>query len=526
MSTLTTTATYFRGGLSHVYTGGVGYDGAACVARYAFTTDANGAASLAFRTQRLEPDRNDNHYQPDTLNGFRWLVTREATGYEGACGAAGWQTQAVWGDCLSGSRALSLLPQTSYYLWIFPSTSRYCLWWVGGATVTTEGRYGTPSSLEAADGVFGQPLPITLSRSLSDVTHTVTVDCAGVHTLLLEKSSQYPGLTWEPALSDYAPLLPAAASAPATITAETFCGEESLGTSAVTVTMRIPEGALEPTLSQGWVTLQPCNEGAAAGMHCLIAGMSRAEALFDATKIDTAPLLGATITGFALEAEGETVSAAPYRSPVLTGETVLRLCAIDSRGQRHGESRTVTPLAYAPPTLSLVQVFRCDDAGSPDENGTAIGVSAQLDFSSLGGENRCSLSAALRAPEGQFGPETAMASGALTVIPGQNPDASCECRISATDSLGRSATALRRLPTRRWAMKFRPDGRGVAFGKAPEQTRCLELPGDWQIRLGQESLWLALHPVGSLVLADSAPAEGSWSDQGAVSGTRLWRRTT
>ena len=92
MSTLTTTATYFRGGLSHVYTGGVGYDGAACVARYAFVTDANGAASLSFRTQRLEPDRNDNHYQPDTLNGFRWLVTREATGYEGACGAAGWQT--------------------------------------------------------------------------------------------------------------------------------------------------------------------------------------------------------------------------------------------------------------------------------------------------------------------------------------------------------------------------------------------------------------------------------------------------
>ena len=89
-----------------------------------------------------------------------------------------------------------------------------------------------------------------------------------------------------------------------------------------------------------------------------------------------------------------------------------------------------------------------------------------------------------------------------------------------------SSSALRRLPTRRWAMKFRPDGQGVAFGKAPEQARCLELPGDWQIRLGQESLWLALHPVGSLVLADSAPAEGSWSDQGAVSGTRLWRRTT
>ena len=119
-----------------------------------------------------------------------------------------------------------------------------------------------------------------------------------------------------------------------------------------------------------------------------------------------------------------------------------------------------------------------------------------------------------------------MTPGQLTVLPGQNPDQSCECRIRAEDGLGRSAEALRRLPTRRWAMKLRPDGQGVAFGKAPEHSKTLELPADWDIRLGEESLWLRLHPVGSLVLADAAPAEGSWSDQGAVSGTRLWRRTT
>ena len=524
MATLTTAAAWYRSGL-HVYTGGVGYDGAPCVGRFAFTTDAHGAASLSFRTARMTPDTADNHNQPSTADKFRWIVTQSATGYQRACGGAGWAVQGEPYSCMSGSRALSLLPNSTYYLWIFPQTSAYCLWWIDGVTVTTAGEYGAPSTVQAADGVFGEPLVISLSRSLADVTHSLSVDCAGLHTVLLDHSPQYPSVTWEPALADYAPLLPNSASAQALITAESFCNGSSLGTATCSVTLRIPAGALEPALSPGWVTLQPVNEGDAAGFSCLIAGQSRLQAVFDPAKIDAAPLLGASITGYELEAAGETVSAAPWRSPVLREPEQVRVSLVDSRGLRTVRSFPVSPEPYAPPALSRVRIFRCDGQGAEDENGTAIGFFAALDYSPLAGENSCSLSAALRPLNGSFGPETAMTSELLAILTGQDPDRSCECRITATDGLGRSATALCRLPTRRWAVKFRPDGLGVAFGKAPESVRALELPGDWDIRLGAESLWLRLHPVGSLLLADSAPGEGTWSQIGTVSGAALWRRT-
>jgi hypothetical protein len=526
MSTLSTAASWYRGSYSNVYIGGVGYDAAPCVARFAFTTDSRGAASLSFRTSRMAPDYNYGHDQPDTLGNFRWTVTAEAQGMERACGFGGWPCAAVRNGVMSGSHSLSLLPQTTYYLWIFPQNSDYCLWWIDGATVETEGEYGLPSEVEAADGCFGEPLPIRLSRSLSDATHTVTVDCAGVRSLLMERGSQYPSLNWETRLADYAPLLPNAASAQAVIRVETFCGGRSLGSVSKTVEMRIPQGALEPTLSPGWAALRPCNTGDAAGFTCLIAGHSRLEAVFDPTKIDTAPLLGASITGYELELPGETVAAAPYVTGLLTEPVTAWAWAVDSRGQRHGCAFPVTPLAYGPPVLTGLAVYRCRADGTADENGTAIAFSAGVEYSPLAGENSVTLTAALRPPGGSFGQEAVMSPGTALILTGQDPDHSVECRVRAVDALGKESAALRRLPTRRWAMKFRPDGEGVAFGKAPERSKALELPGDWEIRVGQGSLWLALHPVGSLTLSDAAPAEGVWADQGSVLGTHLWKRTT
>ena len=524
MSSLNTTATYYRVGASPVHTGIVGFDRVPCVARFAFTTDAQGASTIRFHSIRMEPSAVPEFAKPGTQSDFCWLITREDSGYESAWGSVGWPVDRNT-STMSGTRDVALLPNTRYYLWIMPMARIPYLWGITGILAFAFGSYGTPSTPEVGDGFFGRPLSISLNRSHADAVHSVAVDCAGRRTQLLDQSAQYPTLTWEPSLADYGPLLPDTDAAPATVTVETYCQGAYLGSVSKTVTMRIPEGALEPALSEGWLRLEPRGEGSAAPFHVLIEGRSRLEAIFDSSKIDAAPLLGASITGCALEAQGETVSAAPYLSPVLTGAQSVAVVLTDSRGQLHRRSFPVTPEPYAPPSLSEIRVFRCDSDGTENESGTALGVFARLDYSSLAGENSCSLSAALRPPEGSFGAETAMQSAVLCVIPGQSPDQSVQLRITAVDGLGSEATALRTLPTRRWAMKFRPDGQGVAFGKAPEFSACLELPGDWEIRLGRESLWLRQHPVGSLVLSDAAPAEGTWADQGAVLSTHLWRRS-
>ena len=373
---------------------------------------------------------------------------------------------------------------------------------------------GSPSILEVRDGCFGQPLPMILRRTLPKAVHTVTVDCAGRHTVLMSESRSYPLLVWEPSLEEYAPLLPDSAEAEAVFTVETYCQGRHLGTESRTVTMRIPAGALAPAFSEGWVTLRADN-GPDAAVDCYAAGISCAEAAFDPEKIDVGGLLGASIAGFELEALGERVTEPPYRSAVLWGETRLRCSVVDSRGQRHSRDFTVTPLNYAPPKLTEISVNR---------EGTELTAQAKAVFSTLEGQNACTLSAALRPVGGEFGPETALVFGEEMRISGLESGKSYELRILARDRLGQTDQILRLLPGEGWAMKFRPAGRGVAFGKAAERDRALELPADWEIRIGQESLFLRLHPVGSAVLADTAPAEGRWENLGAMAGTYAWRR--
>lgn len=371
-----------------------------------------------------------------------------------------------------------------------------------------------PGALEVRDGFFGSPLPLVLRPGHPKAAHTVTVDCLGRRTVLLEKGGRSPLLVWETALADYAPLLPDRAEAPAVFTVESFLNGVSLGTAQKTVSMRIPEGALAPGLGEGWVTLRPRNPGGAASDR-YAAGLSRVEAVFDETKIDPAPLLGARVTGFRLTALGETVSRPPYRSAVLTGPTELCCAVVDSRGLQWTERFSVEPEAYAPPALAL-RVSR---------SGRSAAVTAAADACALNGAAACALTVSLRPLDGDFGAEAALRPGETTVLTGLDAARSYECRVRAVDSLGGETVRRELLPVPGWAMKFRPAGDGVAFGMAPSRARVLELPAGWEIRIGGESLFSALHPVGSVVLGDSAPAQGVWESAGALAGTTAWRRT-
>jgi len=68
-----------------------------------------------------------------------------------------------------------------------------------------------------------------------------------------------------------------------------------------------------------------------------------------------------------------------------------------------------------------------------------------------------------------------------------SPDVSYEVKIELSDGLGNTATYLKTLPTRAWAMKFRETGDGVAFGKAPgtgsANAKLLEIGPGWALRI-------------------------------------------
>lgn len=341
---------------------------------------------------------------------------------------------------------------------------------------------GIPSGLSAGDGAFGHPLPIDILPQSSGLRHTVTASCLGRSETLLNKGAAL-SLSWTPDPAVYGALLPNGKSAQAVLICDSYYGDELLGSSSRSVTLSFLAQDAAPVPAQGWVTVSPYNTGAAASFDCYIAGISRATAVFDGSRVTTR--FGASVSSFRLDREGESVTAAPWRTGVLAGPVSLLCTVTDSRGFSASGTVEINPLPYAPPAVSAVEVFRCDGSGNRDEDGAYLSVSAAGSVSALGGRNSLSaFTAATRQTGGGWSAEQSLTGGTPRILSGFDPDKSCQVRISAGDLLGSSTVVARSVSTRKWAMKFRADGSGAAFGKAPESSQALELADGWSLLLG------------------------------------------
>ena len=343
--------------------------------------------------------------------------------------------------------------------------------------------YGTASTISASDGVFGQQIPVTLNVSTTGAVHDLRVSCAGRTETLLSQSAATSGV-WTPDLTTYAALLPNAGSAQAVLTCETFFGGNSVGTTTATITVSFAQGSLPPTLAAGWAAAAVYNTGsAAAGISVFVQGISKAEVSFDSTKVSCRN--GASVAGFRIRCNGVTVSAAPYRTDVLIGNAEILCTVTDSRGQEASEALQITVQPYADPRLTEVTVFRCDSMGSPADDGQYYSAKGKGLYSSLSGQNSMTLTVAhKRTEDAAFGTEVSLQNDTAMVIGTISADYSYQVRLTATDALGKTASVTVALATQHWAMKFRPSGMGVGFGKAPEHDNCIELPSGWVIRIG------------------------------------------
>ena len=127
MATVTATAqAYYAGGET---TNGVwiGYSSDVIrTVRYQFTTDSNGATSISFSFQGpTNPSGNS------TAASINWYVTTDSTSHasagasaikNGTCSASYNSSTYAWTISVSNG-AVKLLPNTTYYLWLFPNHS-------------------------------------------------------------------------------------------------------------------------------------------------------------------------------------------------------------------------------------------------------------------------------------------------------------------------------------------------------------------------------------------------------------------
>lgn len=525
MTVTTTGRAAYRGGASH--TGYLaGFETAnklTRVLRYTFTTPADGVSKLSFTGAHLA------HSASYSWGGLNWYATTSPTSHVNAgAGSASCGTLTITGngkdyDISAAEAAVNLPANTEAYIYIFPNNANYFLWNfanVASLNITTAAGSSTIAAITQAVETLGT-LTVSLNKAVDAFRHRLTVTAGGktLHTSELFDASH--SVTVPRAWFDS---FPNVTTISATATVTTYNGDTAVGTASATVTITADDG-MRPQISEGWATAAPYNIGAVAGLTGYIAGYSQAEISFDAAKLTQAA--GAALASVTVTCSGAVVTAAPYRTPILLGAADVACTATDSRGRTATQTIRIEPMVYAPPTLSQVQILRCTAAGVEAEDGNYYSAKATATFSALGGQNTLTLTAAHKIQGGVYGAETPLTSGEAAIIGTISPDSTYQVRITATDALGNTTVSVASLPSRQWALKFRPNGQGAAFGKAAETDKALEIPADWIFKIGSSTLTAELlaslaadimHPVGMYVwlAVETDPATlwgGTWVRQ-------------
>ena len=525
MTVTTTGRAAYRGGTSH--TGYLaGFETAnklTRVLRYTFTTPADGVSKLSFTAAHLA------HSASYSWGGLNWYATTSPTSHVNAgAGSASHGTLTITGngkdyDISAAEAAVNLPPNTEAYIYIFPNNANYFLWNfvnVTSLSITTAAGSSTIAAITQTVETLGT-LTVSLNKAVDASRHrlTVTADNKTLYTSELFDASH--SVTVPRSWFDS---FPNVTTISATATVTTYNGDTAVGTASAAVTVTADDG-MRPQISEGWATAAPYNIGAVAGLTGYIAGYSQVEISFNAAKLTQAA--GAALASVTVTCSGAVATAAPYRTPILLNAADVVCAATDSRGRTATQTIRIEPMAYAPPTLSQVQILRCTAAGVEAEDGNHYSAKATAIFSSLGGQNTLTLTAAHKIQGGVYGTETPLTSGETAIIGTISPDSTYQVRITATDALGNTTISVASLPTRQWALKFRPNGQGAAFGKAAETDKALEIPADWTFRIGSNTLTAELlasltaditHPVGMYVwlAAETDPATlwgGTWVRQ-------------
>lgn len=394
------------------------------------------------------------------------------------------------------------------------------------AQITLEAHVpASPSTVNAGDGYFGSGIQISLTTYTTGVVHNVDVTCAGNTETLLTQSGA-TSVTWTPDIQTYALLLTTANSAAATITCTTYYSGAQVGTPQTkTITVSFTQNAIPPILTDPWITVTAYN-GENSPLSGWIAGVSKARVTVDNTKVSAQ--YNAHITEYRLFAndavyslEPGSLSTAKTDIPIPAGRTVLSCSAIDSRGQWTAWSSpmTIDPVPYSAPavindgSIHAVQAYRCNAQGTADDGGDNIMVYAEATYTAITG-NTLTLKVRVRKVGTDWSETwTQLTSGTASRLTngnvGYSADDSWQVEFKAEDKVTSSASVYRDVPTQSWAMKFRPTGNGVAFGKAAEADKELQIPGDWKIRVGTQTILDLVYPVGSLYWSRNSTDPGT-----------------
>lgn len=332
------------------------------------------------------------------------------------------------------------------------------------------------SSLTAANGTLGTAQTLAIHRADSGYTHTVTYACGSASGTIATKTTA-TSLSWTPPLT-LAAQNTTGVTVSVKLTLITYNGSAEVGRTHKTVSMAIPAG-VKPTAS---AAVELVNDNATVnGWGVAVKGYSKYRITTTFTGAQGSTLKARSVT---VDATGETLTASPVTTRVMSTARTVRVRVQDSRG-RWSDTATVNgPVIYdyGSPAVSQATAYRCNSGGSADDAGTYLYVKCTGTVYTCGGHNGKTVQCRRRAAGGSWSGWTSLVSGtAQTLNAGLDAAVSYEVQFRVSDSLGASRTVTVTVPTAAVTLNLRPGGRGAAFGKYAEKNDTLQLAWDLEL---------------------------------------------
>ena len=411
------------------------------VVRYCLHTGQSGAGQVALAF-------SGNWKGSGTLPKLHFYIGTDPDSHADAGASAPYTgTLAANGYDYSGSAEVMLLPDTDYYVWVFPATQVFgwIQWsYVPGAAVA-DCSGGALTVLTAQPGTLGSPMTLELTR-YTEFTHTVTCTL-GSQTLTVCEDSTETVLTWTPPLA-LAEEIPDAAAATAVFSVTSLKDGAAVGTVQRPVTLAVPESVV-PTVTAVWQDLSGAFDSFGTCVQLVSRLGVEAEAL---------GAWGSTIRSSTLTLDGQ-----PYTGGVLTaaGEVTLTVTVTDSRGRRGSQSHTLAVAAYAVPWVRI-DASRCDADGTPNEMGEFAALTLTGESTQVAEKNRAVLTFAY----GETTETAAVSVGSFTerrIIPADSTQ-TVPLWAELSDAFTTSPRASMVLSIGYATVDFLGGGRGIAFG--------------------------------------------------------------
>lgn len=353
----------------------------------------------------------------------------------------------------SGEADIILLPNQTYYLWVFPSTKTlaWMYWSVSLRHVSGETFGGAYSTLSPQSGMLGETQSLMVTQYNQNYTHTIKYTLGSISGTICEKSSDI-NIPWQ-TMIDWAWQITDSDRGDALLSISSYLNDELIGTdSDVPFTLIVPENIV-PSVEMSVSDLSKAFEM----FGVIVQGESMIR-----VDIEGEGVMGSTIKEKTFSFAGRNYQSGSIVTSVPeSGDFPLVASVVDSRGRVAFKEITLHVYEYERPLIT-VSASRCDEDGNADDTGEFAFLTFKTTSSDVAGRNN----ARILFSYGDSSEEFAVSTGEITSSKIVRADSTKTLYISAhiVDSLYSSETSTMTLSIGYATMDFLSGGKGIAFG--------------------------------------------------------------